>query len=284
MNGSAAGSAGEPTGGAGPLVDCHAHAWGEGMPFLSNAWRRPDYCYTAENFLADMDVHGISFGVIAAASLFGTYNDYTIRALRRHRRLRGTAILDPATGLHELEAMRLEGITGVRLQWFALDPLPDVSKDEWQRFFHRLRDLGMHVHLNIEGRRLADAAAPVLGTGVRLVIDHHGWHDPARRLEEPSYRAMLVLMEPGTLWVKLSSGFRLPDRDLPAEYAQDLLARFGPERLLWGSDAPFVGHEHAASYSDAVADFTHAVPDPETREAIGRTALDFYFGDVGYNG
>ena len=38
-----------------PLVDCHAHVWDASVPFAADAWTRPDYCYTAEDFLADMD-------------------------------------------------------------------------------------------------------------------------------------------------------------------------------------------------------------------------------------
>src|SRR5690606_15109814 len=105
--------------------------------------------------LADLDRFGVGYGVIAAASLFGTYNDYTIRALRRHPRLRGTALLEPSVDLHTLEALAADGIVGARLQWYGLDPLPDVRGDEFRRMCCRLRDLGMHLHLNIEGARLA---------------------------------------------------------------------------------------------------------------------------------
>lgn len=263
----------------GPLVDCHAHIWGADMPFVSTAWNRPDYVYTAEDFIADMGRHGIRYGVAAGASLFGTYNDYTIRSLRRHSCLRGTAILDPAVDQYTLENMRRDGIVGTRLQWYKLEPLPDIRADDFQRFCRRLRDVGMHVHLNIEGPRLAEPARALMKTGVKLVIDHFGWHDPAPRLAADSYQEMLRLMEAGNVWVKLSSGFRRPDRDLPAEYTQDLLRRFGPEKLLWGSDAPFVGHEQVASYAGVVADLHYAVPDAATRTALGQSAWRFYFAN-----
>ena len=90
---------------------------------------------------------------------------------------------------------------------------------------------------------------------------------------------MLRLLDRGNVWVKLSSGFRRPDWDLPAEYTQDLLRCFGPERLLWGSDAPFVGHEDVTSYKMTVDLFRHCVPDARTRQAIGETGIRFYFGD-----
>src|SRR4051812_43441614 len=71
-----------------PLVDSHAHIWGPSMPLIRAAWTRPDYAFPVETYLALLDAHGVSYGVIAAASLFGSYNDYTIAALRRFPRLR----------------------------------------------------------------------------------------------------------------------------------------------------------------------------------------------------
>lgn len=263
----------------GPLVDAHAHIWGPDTPFAPTAWTRPDYAYTAEDLLADLARFGIGYAVIAAASLFGTNNDYTIEALRRYPNLRGTAILDPQVQAGTLAELRARGIVGVRLQWFLLEPLPDIAGPTFQQFCRRLRDLGMHIELNMEGARLPATARELARTGVQLVIDHFGWHDPALRLQADSYQQMLRLMEQGNVWVKLSSGFRRPDRDLPAEYTRDLLDRFGPDRLFWGSDAPFVGHEHATSYAGVIEDLHYAVPDAGMREALGRSAWRFYFSD-----
>ena len=56
--------------------------------------------------------------------------------------------------------------------------------------------------------------------------------------------------------------------------AQKLLAVAGPERLLWGSDAPFVGHaEPRPAYGEALRLFEELVPDERQRHAIGLTAL-----------
>jgi len=253
------------------------------MPFASNAWKRPDYVYSAEDFIADLDAHGIRNGVIAAASLFGTYTDYSIQALRRHPRLRATAIVEPGIAPGQLKALRAEGIVGIRLQWFFLSPLPDMQGEEFQRFCRHLRELDLHVHLNINGARLVEVAGTVAESGVRLVIDHFGWHDPAPRLAAESYQGMLRLLERDNVWVKITSGYRHPDEhfpdwSLPVEYTQDLLRRFGPAKLLWGSDVPFVGHEHVASYTLAVERFRQCVPDAATRRAIGENGCRFYFG------
>ncbi|MCH6551363.1 MAG: amidohydrolase family protein [Planctomycetes bacterium] len=55
----------------------------------------------------------------------------------------------------------------------------------------------------------------------------------------------------GPVWVKLSAPYRLGGLD-PAPYAAAYLERFGPERLLWGSDWPWTQHEAATSYGECV--------------------------------
>ncbi len=77
-----------------PLIDCHAHVWAADTPYASSAWKRLEYAYPVEEYLADLDANGVQYGVIAAASLFGTYNDYSLQALRAHRCLRATANVD----------------------------------------------------------------------------------------------------------------------------------------------------------------------------------------------
>ena len=262
-----------------PLVDCHAHVWDGSVPFAPDAWTRPEYRYTAEDFLADMDAHGIGFGVIAGASLFGRNHAYTLGALARHPRLRATLVYDPGLGGEQLAGLRAAGVGGMRLQGFRM-PLDDLATAGFARTAARVREQRMHLQLNVDGERFAEVAPAVAALGANLVIDHFGWHDPALRLAEPSYRAMLALLERANVWVKLSSGFRRPDMDLPGEYAQDLLSRFGPGKLLWGSDAPFVGHEQAIDYAGTVALLRRWVPDAEQRRAIGESGYRFYFGDA----
>ncbi|MEP7245550.1 MAG: amidohydrolase family protein [Gammaproteobacteria bacterium] len=64
---------------------------------------------------------------------------------------------------------------------------------------------------------------------------------------------------------------------LARELAQALLKHAGPERLVWGSDCPFVGHEAAMSYDDAIEEFAAWVPDARIRRRISDTALKLYF-------
>lgn len=274
----------------GPLVDCHAHIFTPDMPVAGDAWIAPDYAFTAQDLLARMDAHGVHFAVISGLSIVGTYNDYMIGELRRHRRLRGTAIVAPHIDRYALDAMQRDGIVGIRLQLARSDSLPDFRSDEYRVLLRRVRDLGWHVHVAIEGQLLPQVLEPLLASGVDVVIDHFGHPDPADPLGCAGFAAMLRGVDEGRTWVKLSGGFRLPgpaawrddpDGDLETladRVATELLARVGPDRLLWGSDAPFVGYERRIDYARVLASYLRWVPDAATRDAIDRTALRLYFG------
>jgi predicted TIM-barrel fold metal-dependent hydrolase len=272
-----------------PLIDCHAHVFGADMPVSADAWIVPGYAYTARDLIADMDANGILFAVLSGLSISGEYNDYMIRALREHRRLRGTAIVSPGADLYTLERMRDEGIVGIRLQLARAERLPDLAAEPWRLLLRRVRDLGWHVQVAVEGPRLPTLLPALLTAGVDLVIDHFGHPDPADPLGCGGFAAMLDAVDSGRCWVKLSGGYRLsgtaawqdPGSDLDTMaslVAGRLVERVGTDRLLWGSDAPFVGYEKRVSYATVLASYLAWVPDARAREEIGRTGLRFYVG------
>jgi predicted TIM-barrel fold metal-dependent hydrolase len=153
----------------------------------------------------------------------------------------------------------------------------------------RVRDLGWHVHISIEGPRLPPLLAALEEAGVPIVIDHFGHPDPDAPLACPGLIAALAAVQRGTTWIKLSGGFRLAGTDswrlesiapslaIAADVAAMLLREAGPERLFWGSDCPFVGYEGRVSFADALAQFRVWVPDPRDRRTMSDAALRFYF-------
>jgi len=272
-----------------PVVDSHAHIFLKDMPISREAWTQIDYDFTAEDLIALLDEYGVHFGVISGISISGLYNDYMLRALRKQRRLRGTAIVRPNVDFYTLERMSQEGIVGIRLQLARQESLPDFRSDEYRTLFRRVRDLDWHVHIAIEGPSLRPVIEPLMEAGVKTVIDHMGHPDPQDPLACDGLRVMMEAVDAGNTWVKLSGGFRLPGTDawrsdpdgdldeIAALVAGELLSRVGPDRLLWGSDAPFVGYERRVSYARVLESFHKWVPDAATRANISRTALKLYF-------
>ena len=279
----------QPTRVEAPIVDAHAHIFLRDMPASRAAWFKPDYGFTAEQYLQVLDAHGVHFGVIAGISIYGLYNDYMLEQLRKHRRLRGTANLLPTTERHVLEQMRHDGVVGVRLQLTRRQDLPDLGTDDYQLLLRRLADLDMHVEVVVEGP-LWPAVLPQLeASGVKIVIDHFGHANPSEGVDCAGFQALLRAAQRGRIWVKLSGAYRLtwarpgqPQRDprtrpLAQELAQALVRSLGPERLLWGSDCPFVGHESHVTFQDTLDEFAAWVPDAATRRRISDTALSLYF-------
>lgn len=275
---------------AGPLVDCHAHVFDARMPVSPNAWTVPAYEFAVEHLLVELDRNGIGHAVLSGLSISGEYNDYMIRALRRYpQRLRGTAIVKAPANLYLLEQMQADGVVGIRLQLARSEQLPDLDSADYRMLLRRVRDLGWHVQVAIEGTRLPSVLEPLLAAGINVVIDHFGHPDPADPLNCPGFAAMLRGVDSGQCWIKLSGGFRLPgttawrddphgDLDTLAQtVASALVERVGTDRLLWGSDAPFVGYEDRLSYDQVLASYRNWVPDAKIRAEMGETALKFYF-------
>lgn len=273
-----------------PIVDCHAHIFQADLPVSGGAWHVPDHGYTAEDYLATLNDHGVHFGVVAGISISGFYNDYMIQALRRYPRLRGTAILPPTVDRYVLDRMKADGIVGVRLQCARMAELPDLTDDAYRLFLRRVADLDWHVHVAVEGYRLERLVRPLEASGVKIVLDHFAHPDPALAEHCSGLAVALRSVAKGRTWIKLSGDYRLHDLPFAGEAVEAsgaaladrlaplLLAEAGPERLLWGSDCPFVGHESRMDFGRAVASLARWVPDPAQRRAISRTALKLYFG------
>jgi len=262
-----------------PVVDAHAHIFTRQMPLAPGAWTRPDYDFTVEQYLALLDEHGIAFGVIAACSPFGSNNDYTLDALRRFERLRATVIVEPGISRATLAEMAGGGVVGVRLQLRNVAELPDLRAVPYRELLGSLADLGLHVELLARGADLPDLLPPLIEGGVKLVLDHFADPDPRLGPQSPGFLAALRAVENGRTWIKMSATTRIAPAVVKA-CAASLLANAGTGRLLWGSDAPFIGHEATAHYADTLRMFESMVPDPRQRHEISLTALrTFFYGE-----
>jgi predicted TIM-barrel fold metal-dependent hydrolase len=260
------------------LVDTHVHLFTAALPLASNAWTVPEVELRVEDFEELMTRHGVTHGVVSAMSLLGDFNDYTISALRRNPRLRGTVIVDPAADRYLLERMRDGGVVGIRFQWRRRAQLPDLTDPDYRRLLHRVADLGWHVELNVERDRLPPVIDQLCRSGVDVVVDHFGDPSQDNGFANPGGQSLLRALDTGRVRVKLSAGYRFQVTPaVLAGFAATLLARAGPERVFWGSDAPFVGARRPTDYAEELATLSRVVPDAEVRKQISAAAHDFYF-------
>ena len=256
-----------------PVIDTHAHIFLRELPLVGEATHRPEKSLTDTDYLSELDQASVRYGVLTAPSFLGTYNDYSLEALRRSNgRLRATVIVDPEIDPYTLKSMDRDGVVGIRFSLRRYATIPDLTSPPYRRLLRRVQDLGWYVHILAETDRLATMVPVLADSGVKLVIDHFGVPEKLYGVDDPGSLAVLRAIERGQTWVKLSAPYRVNGQDMKA-LANRLLAAAGPDRLLWGSDWPWTSHENRFTYKDTIAWFKDWIPDRATREAIGQSAL-----------
>lgn len=257
------------------IVDAHAHIFTQDMPLNDQPRHSPKYDFTVENYLAQLDQHQISYGVIAAASPWSDYNDYIIDSVRKNPRLRGTVIVKPSVEKYILEFMKNDGIVGVRLPFIGLKEKPDLTTFEYRRLLRRIADLDWHIHLHVEGAHLCELIPLLEDAGVKIVIDHLGRMNSPTGDNQKAFDAMVASVKKGRTWVKASCAYRIGDG--AADVMKALLDQVGDDKLLWASDCPFVGKENDVTYQETIDWFDKLLPDDASkRKVFSENALAFY--------
>lgn len=233
----------------------------------------PDYDATIGDYLAMLNGNGFSHGVLVQISFFGTDNSYLLEALRQEpARLRGIVVVEPGIKTQDLQTLDNAGVVGVRLNLIGL-PDPSLAGTEWQEHLHRLAELDWQVEVQAEARRLPHLLPPLLGAGVRVVVDHFGRPNQAEGIGDPGFRYLLTLAKTRQVWVKLSGAYRngLVEQGeaIAASAAAALLSEFGADRLLWGSDWPHTCFEQPGATEAARKALGRWIP----LEADRRTVL-----------
>jgi len=259
-------------------VDCHAHIMQKDAPLVAGRHSEPKYDVTAEDFIAMLDAHGVSHGVLTQPSFYGTDNSLLLSALARYPdRLRGTAIVSTEATEAQLAALRDGGIRGIRLNWFHRANLPDVRSAAYGALFARVRDAGLHVELYLEGAKIADVLPEIRRSGAPVMVDHFGSPEPQTGAGGAGFREVLKGLAAGDTWVKLSAPYRLGGAPA-APYVDAMIAAGGLHRLVWGSDWPWVSFEDGRSYEGCLNDLRRWIPDAAQRDAVFRSTAAEVFG------
>lgn len=248
------------------VIDSHVHVFVRGLPLAPQRRHAPEHDATVAALLAEMDAQGVSHAVLVQPSFLGTNNDFLRQALRSQpRRFRGVAVVDPTATPEHLHELAADGVCGIRLNLVGL-PLPDLTQPTWQRLLGHVRALDWHVEVHRAAADLAQLGQPILDAGCKLVIDHFGL--PGKGELSPW---LLGAASSGRTWVKLSAAYRnwpADDAASPRAAAERLLATFGPQHLVWGSDWPHTQHREHADYALARQSITEWVSDPVARAQI----------------
>ncbi|WFU19683.1 amidohydrolase family protein [Bradyrhizobium sp. CB3481] len=251
-------------------IDTHAHVFHRRLRLAPARRYAPDYDAPLHLYLQELDRNGISNGVLVQPSFLGTDNSYLVESLREAGgRLRGIAVVDPATSNEELRALDRVGVVGVRLNLVG-KRLPDLVAPEWRAFLKSVKTMGWQVEVQSNASDLAMLAPQLLDEGVAVVLDHYGLPDPKLGVADPGFQSILKLGASRRVWVKISAPYRHGEAgENLARKAYPLLREaYGVDRLLWGSDWPHTQFEATQNYAKNLRFLDNLVSDAGERAEL----------------
>ena len=182
--------------------------------------------------------------MIVQPSCYATDLAATADALARlGENARALAVVSPDIDDGSLRDLDRLGFRGVRFAPVLLggDPMPVI-----RAFAPRAARLGWHIDLFIDGpSEMTSMLAGLKALDIDLVLDHFAHFGGADGVDHPGFAALMELVEAGRCWVKLSCPDRLSASGPPYDDMVPLaraLIEARPDRMLWATDWPHVGH------------------------------------------
>lgn len=251
------------------ITDCHFHVFGptDRFPTVGAAAYVPEIVTLAQHDALFVP-RGTTRQVIVAASCYGTDNRCHMEALAQMGPAgRAVVQIDAHTPAAELAAMTKLGARGARFN--AISP-GALGFDVLYGIVDRIRGQGWHAEIYARRDDLAAQVDRLLATGLDIVVAHYGDLDPALGLRQPAVAALDRLLASGRGWLKLSAPYRVsqaPGYTDLAPYARHFIG-LRPDRLLWGSDWPYIGYAAVLREWDPMQPLAAWVRDPAVAELV----------------
>jgi predicted TIM-barrel fold metal-dependent hydrolase len=270
------------------VIDGHVHVWADDP--ATYPWRPihgaspPSIEGSAELVLSVLDAHGVEAAVAVQPRVYGDDHRYLADALRRFPgRFAAVAALDPRDpwAPRTLSELADAGFVGLRLDPLGWGDAPLVDGTVLP-LWDAAVDRDLVVEVMILPSQLAALRPLIERTPSTAVVIEHA----ARYLAGPDepLDAVCELATLPNVLVKISalaaiSADEPPHRDL-WPLLETLCRRFGPERLLWGSDLPWIGADGYGAELATVAELPWL--DEAGRQAVlGATAARVFGLQVG---
>lgn len=227
--------------------------------------------------------NGITHALIVQPSCYGFDNSCMLDAIARGGgRYRGIAVVDPASPADEFDRLARQGIVGVRLNMMQSDP-DSLARPEAETFLAEVRRLGWFLQVFADGAKWERHAERLAATGLKVMVDHFGAPDCTRGVDQPGFQAVLRAARTAGNWtVKLSAPFRVsksyPDFGDLDPFVAELVAAFGADGCVWGSDWPYLNVGREVFYPDVLRAVARWFPGDEERRRLMRDNPARLFG------
>lgn len=256
------------------IIDCHVHVFDPArFPYAADSFYKPSGAEiaTADHLRFLMESHGVQHALIVGPnSGYNLDNRCMLDALAKGKgQFKGIAVVRNDASHTELADLQAAGVVGAAFQveLMGVDFYRDIGP-----LLERLRDLDMWAQVQVHADQLVLLKPMLEDCGARLLFDHCGRPDPLHGLGQAGFQALLELANNGRTYAKLSalnkcSGMPYPHPDA-WPYVKALIDAYTPQRLMWGSDWPFLRASERIDYGPLLALITRLIPDSEARRAI----------------
>jgi predicted TIM-barrel fold metal-dependent hydrolase len=257
--------------------DSHTHVFGpyDRFPLVHASTYAPPLAPAAlhRQMLATV---GAARGVLVQPAPYGTDASALLDALAHaNGRLRGVAVADATASLEQLHALYDGGVRGLRfVEVKAPTGAPyagSVGVNQLLAMAPATRQAGLHAQLWAPIDAYPELLPQIRAAGVDVVLDHMACIKTERGVADPAFQAVLQAVRDGGVWVKLTLcrvSTQAPGYADVRPFHDALLAA-NPDRLLWGSDWPYVRMGDQSPDVGALLDqFYEWVPDAALRQRI----------------
>ena len=272
------------------IIDCHAHVYSEdekSYPPMEKPYRPPAGKGTVAHLRQEMTGAGVRYAMAVHTFTFYRFDNRFVADASRDNRdvMSGVVLLNaddpdsPRVLERYAKGFNIRGLRSIPAQSGRLDD-PGVDA-----LWSACEKLGVVVCVLIN-RDKRDELETLAARHPKLpIVIDHCLNLAAGENYEPILGDMLALAKIPNLHAKLSylvtgSAEEYPFRDMHAS-CRKIIAAFGPERCVWGSDFPCELWCPKATYAQHLRVFTHELGlDAETeRHVLGETARKLWFAD-----
>ncbi|KAJ4814726.1 4-sulfomuconolactone hydrolase [Rhynchospora pubera] len=273
------------------VFDSHLHVWAtpdqasEKYPYFPG--QEPTLRGDVDFLLECMDEAGVEGALIVQPINYMFDHSYVTSVLKKYpSKFLGCLLANPAddgSGIKQLEELVLrDDYCAVRFNPYLWPSSQKMTNKVGKALFAKAGELGVPVGfmlfkgLNLHIEEVEELCTEYPET--KVILDHVSFcRPPSNEEEEKAFSSLLQLSRFPQVHLKFSALFRVsrekpPYEDLASVLSQ-LIANFGSNRIMWGSDFPFVVPE--SGYKGALEAAKYLSDKVEREHSSG---LDFSLG------
>jgi predicted TIM-barrel fold metal-dependent hydrolase len=261
----------------GPICDTHLHVFGDRRKYpLVGQLRSEPPDAPLERFLKEAEAEGVTRMVFDQPSHYGLDNSCILDAIEAvgFDRARAIAAVDADTVTDAgVKALDARGVRGIRVNFgyrSSNRAITGQAIEQAKKLAPRAAALGWHLEFLVPNWSLKELIPVLEKLPCDFSVGHMGVFPAALGIEQEGFADFLKLHAGGRCWVKFTGVYRISKlRDFSdiAPLAQAFVKN-NPERIVWGTDWPFLSHLDAVTYAQLVKLFETWVPDTENQRKI----------------